>query len=172
MSGSDISWVAWVPALISAVAAFFVVRSQNRNAKALARLQSAASKDSLIFQRRADALQDIYGKLVDAERLWGIAISRWDRLNPNTNEDTLTQRAARAVESFTDAFHKARVLLPGSLAEDLDWIVMDFSFIDMLHNPNAESNEKVVELGDKVAKTLRKLEAAFRDALKADEQEV
>lgn len=60
----------WLPAVISAFAALVVVVIQSRNGFAIERLRDqlsqVANQRASILERRADAIQDIYAKLVDA----------------------------------------------------------------------------------------------------------
>lgn len=171
----------WLPAIISAIAAVIVVWLQSRNGRSLERLRAELSQSAnqrrTIFERRAEAIQDIYAKLVDAMEAWQSFLGSAIRLSTDPGPEDRHRAAVIAGEDFRQSFTRTRILLPASLAASLDGINREFVAVSNRYMGSRVSgkDEHAALLSiyqhteGAIKTTLGDLEAAFRAALDGKE---
>lgn len=171
----------WLPAIISAVAAVIVVALQSRNSRSVELLRSdlalSANQRRTLFERRAEAIQDIYAKLVDAMEAWHAFLGSAFRLSTDPGPEERHRAAVIAGEDFRKSYTRTRILLPAGLSTALDGINREFVAVSNRYMASRVSGKDehtaLLNIYQKtegtIKTTLDDLESAFRDALDGKE---
>jgi len=131
----------WIPSTISAVGAVVVVAVQFvLNARSSERLETmraevgrVADQRKSLFERRADVLADVYGKLVDAHEGYEAFLGSGTRPANAPGPEESFREAVIKGEDFRKAYTRSRILLPNTLLAKLDRTNAEFETLAKLY---------------------------------------